>query len=815
MDSSGEGRHRFVEVAVNSGQPARQTFTYAVPEGMDVRLGQALFVPYGQRTLQGIVLDWSDSPEIEGVRPVEATADPVPVLDEPHRKLAGWLSATYLAPLWDCVAASLPTGYGQKSVTMVSAVDVPPLLPATPVEQKVLQYVAGKGQVPLTAIRDALGTVPMERLRKLQEHGHISVAEGLTRPTGRPKTQRRLKLLRAPSEAGVYAAELERRQRASVAARLLRLLIDTPDISLTVAREAGANPNHVRGLATEGWLEDYDARVERGPDVTALNPSLPPLRLTEDQAAAAEAIAAAPGEYLLHGVTGSGKTEVYLDLIRRTLEAGQSCIVLVPEISLTPQAIRRYGERFGDTVTVLHSDLGAGELYDQWYRIQRGDARLVIGSRSAVFAPAKNLGLIVIDEEHEWTYKQADPQPRYQTRAVAEELCRLTGATLVLGSATPDVVTYHRSEGPEITRLELTERVSPTGTGTVETTEPPHISVVDMREELRSGNRSIFSVPLAAAVRGALANQQQSILFVNRRGGARFMLCRDCGFIASCPNCEVPMGLNRADPLHPYTLCHHCGRTKPLEERCPECSSGRYRPFGAGTQRVEQEAAATFRNARVARWDSETASRKGAHEEMVGRLERKEIDIVVGTQMLAKGLDLPDMHVVGVVDADVGLGLPDYTAPERTYQLLSQVAGRAGRRNEQGRAFIQTYQPEEPAIVAAANHDYRGFYEYELTHRRHASYPPFARLARLTVRHGDEERGKAEATRMADELRARRDVAGRGDPEIRGPVPSHIRRLRGDFRWHILVRGRNPAEFLSGFKFGTRWTVDVDPAGLL
>ncbi len=275
------------------------------------------------------------------------------------------------------------------------------------------------------------------------------------------------------------------------------------------------------------------------------------------------------------------------------------------------------------------------------------------------------------------------------------------------------------------------------------------------------------------------------------------------------------MGLNQADPLHPHTLCHHCGRTKLLEQHCPKCSSTRYRPFGVGTQRVEEEAIATFPNARVARWDSQTASGKGAHEEMVRRLEAKEIDIVVGTQMLAKGLDLPDMHVVGVVDADVGLGLPDYTAPERTFQLLSQVAGRAGRRTEQGKAFIQTYQPEEPAIVAAANHDYRGFYEYELTHRRHASYPPFARLARLTVRHGNEERGQAEATRVAEDLRARRDLAGRADPEIRGPVPSYIRRLRGDFRWHILVRGRDPAEFLSGSKFGTRWTVDIDPAGLL
>ena len=785
------------------------------PKGWPVELGQALFVPFGPRTLQGIAMEWADGAEVEGVRPVEAIADEERLLDEAHRRLAVWMSGHYLAPLWDCVATCLPAGYGQKGVTMVSAVDVPPLLPVTPLEQKVLQHVAAAGQVTLADLREALGTVPMNRLRKLQEQGQINIAEGLTRPAGRPKTQRRLRLVKPVEEAGTYADGIEAKQPNSVAARLLRLVLATPDISLTEARDAGVTANHVRGLVADGWIEDYEAPVERGHVMLPANAALEELKLTDDQQRAADAIADKPGVYLLHGVTGSGKTEVYLDLIRRTLDAGKSCIVLVPEISLTPQAVRRYGERFGDIVTVLHSELNTGELYDQWYRIHRGEARLVVGSRSAVFAPANDLGLLVIDEEHEWTYKQVDPQPRYHTRAVAEELCRYQGATLALGSATPDVVTYYRSEGESITRLELNDRVTPTEGGLIETTEPPDVRVMDMREELRSGNRTMFSVPLAAAIERALERGKQAILFVNRRGGARFMLCRSCGYIPRCPSCEIPMGLNQSDQLHPRTLCHHCGRTKPLEDRCPKCHSGAYRPFGVGTQRVELEAQATFPLANVARWDSQTASGKGAHEEIVGRLERKEIDIVVGTQMLAKGLDLPDMAVVGVVDADVGLGLPDYTAPERTFQLLSQVAGRAGRRAEQGKVFIQTYSPDEPAIVAAANHDYRGFYDYELAHRRHASYPPFSRLARLTLRHGDEDRGHEEATRMADELRTRRDAAGRADPEVRGPVPAYIRRLRGDFRWHILVRGHAPAEFLAGFTFGKRWTVDIDPAGLL
>ena len=494
----------FVEVAVNSGQPALHPFTYARPEGMEVRLGQAVFVPFGSRLLQGIVLGETDTPPEQEARPVEAIADPQPVLDGPHRDLARWLGVQYLAPLWDCVTTCLPSGYGQRSVTAVSPVDVPLLLPSDPGDQRVLQYLAENGQTALDALREALGLVPMDQLQRLQESGHLTVAQGLARPAGRPRMERRVALAAEPEFARRHASELVERTPRSVAARVLGRLAEVQDTTLTEIRELGAQRRHLDELAAGGWLREYEERVERDPIAERPAEALPPATRTEAQAEVAEAITASPGEYLLHGVTGSGKTEVYLELARRTLEAGRGAIVLVPEISLTPQAIQRYGEQFPAEIAVLHSSLSTGELYDQWHRIQRGEARLVVGSRSAVFAPVQDLGLVVLDEEHEWTYKQVDPQPRYHTRDAAAELSRLTGATLVLGSATPDVTTYHRAEVGTLTRLDLSSRVMALDGGETQAVPLPEITVVDMREELKAGNRGVFSVPLRNALRRAL-----------------------------------------------------------------------------------------------------------------------------------------------------------------------------------------------------------------------------------------------------------------------------------------------------------------------
>ncbi len=803
----------FARVVVNSGQPVRKAFTYAVPPGIDPAPGQAVFVPYGAKVLQGIVVERMAASDIEETRPIAAIAEATPVLDEAHLALAEWLSATYLAPLWDCVAVCLPSGYGQKAVTMVSPVDVPPLLPVYPQDQRILQYVAAHGQVSVETLREAVRGLTLTRLQRLQEAGHLTVVQGLARPAGHARMERRVALDRPAAEAAERSAALLESQPRSVTGRLLGMLAEKPDVSLSEVRACRAGPTHLKALMAEGWLREYEARLERDPLDGFRFEQKAPARLTAEQEAAVDAIGAG-GRHLVHGVTGSGKTEVYLELVRRTLESGGGAIVLVPENALTPQAIRRYGERFGDVMTVLHSGLGVGELFDQWYRIREGRARLVIGSRSALFAPVQKLGLVVLDEEHEWSYKQEYPAPRYHAREAASELCRLTGATLVLGSATPDVVTYHGSETGLLRRTELLQRVSPGEDGATAVGRLAQVSIIDMREELRNGNRGVFGRALNRAIRTALAAGEQSILFVNRRGAARFMLCRSCGHLPLCPSCEIPFSLHLADPLNPKLSCHSCGRSRRLEAECPSCGSGKYRPFGVGTQRIEDEARKAFPGARVARWDSDVASRKGSHERMLQALEAGSVDILVGTQMLAKGLDLPRMTVVGVVDADVAMSMPDFRAPERTFQLLSQVAGRAGRRDLDGFVFIQTYEPTAAPIVCAAAHDYRAFYEQEIAHRRRAGYPPFSRLARLTYRHRNHEAGLAEASRVAQDLRLARDMAGRGEPDVLGPMPAYIARLRGEYRWHITLRGRQPGKLLDSVRLGERWTIDVDPMGI-
>ncbi|MCL6643578.1 MAG: primosomal protein N' [Dehalococcoidia bacterium] len=804
----------FAEVAVHTTQPARRPFTYAVPPGMEVAPGMAVFVPFGPRIVQGIVLRMRDRSDVEAVRPISAVMDPVPLLDPARIALAEWVCEEYLAPLWECVACCLPAGFGQKPVTMVSPVDVPPLLPVYPKDRAILQYIAEHGRVTLDELREAVGPVSLTTLQRLQQEGHLTVTQGLARPTGRPKFERRVALAVEPTAARAEAERLLAERTRSVEGRVLLRLAEEPDLPLAAVRALGTTPAHLERLAERGFIRAYERRVERDPVAAVRGGQRPPAALSPEQLAAAET-AWRERVTLIHGVTGSGKTEVYLDLVGRALEAGGGAIVLVPEISLTPQAIRRFGERFGDELAVFHSRLSTGELYDQWFRVERGDARLVLGSRSAVFAPVRRLELVVLDEEHEWSYKQSDPVPRYHARDVALKLGELTGARVVLGSATPDVVTYHRSETGQIARVELATRLAPAEDGSVTEGALPSVQVVDMREELQAGNRSMFSRALRQAVREALAAGEQAILFVNRRGSARFVLCRDCGFLPLCPSCEVAMSLDAEASIHAMLRCHHCGRTKRLEDRCPNCDSLRYRPFGVGTQRVEAEARAVFRGARVARWDSDTARTRDAHERMVAELEAGRVDIVVGTQLLAKGLDLARLTVVGVVDADVGLSLPDYRAAERTYQLLSQVAGRAGRRDRPGRVFIQTYEPEAPPIVAAAEHDYRGFYESEIAHRRRAGYPPFSRIARLVYRHHDETAGLEEASRVARELRVLRDAAGRAEPEILGPTRPFIPRVRGEVRWQILLRGRAPGTLIGQVRLGDRWQVDIDPASLL
>ena len=545
--------------------------------------------------------------------------------------------------------------------------------------------------------------------------------------------------------------------------------------------------------------------------------------------------------FLLHGVTGSGKTEIYMRAIDFALERGQQAIVLVPEIALTPQTVRRFAARFPGRVAVLHSALSDGERYDTWRRARKGLFDIAIGPRSALFAPLPNLGVIILDEEHDASYKQTPPvpPPYYHARDAAIALAGFTGATVILGSATPDVVTYHRARSGRYQLLELPRRIMGhrqriTGqanrlgltshyrplaaeNGGVDdimklddalTIPLPPIQLVDMRQELRAGNRSVFSRALDTAVTETLARGEQCILFLIRRGTSTFVNCRDCGHVMNCPRCGVPLTYHQPQLL---LVCHQCGRREANPVVCPQCGSERIRFFGLGTEKLAELVAARWPEARLIRWDRDTTADEGSHEALLADFIDRRADILVGTQMIAKGLDLPFVTLVGVISADISLGLPDYNTGERVFQVLAQVAGRAGRGLLGGRVIIQTYQPEHYAIHAAAEHDYPGFYIEEIRFRTQRALPPFRRMARLLVADPVNDRAKAMAENMARVLATAVRERALAATEILGPTPAFFTRLDGRYRWHIIIYSPDPHRLLDELHIPRPRIVDIDP----
>jgi primosomal protein N' (replication factor Y) (superfamily II helicase) len=538
-------------------------------------------------------------------------------------------------------------------------------------------------------------------------------------------------------------------------------------------------------------------------------------------------------KFLLHGVTGSGKTEIYLHAIAETLAQGRQAIFLVPEIALTPQTVRRVAERFPGNVAIVHGSLSHGERYDTWRRARMGEIGVIVGTRSALFTPLPDVGLIILDEEHDHSYKHQPPfnPPYYHARDVASRLADLNEAVLILGSATPDLEVFYQSQRGELRYLHLPERIighrqritaQAEREGVIPRYQPldvdammidmPPINIVDMRAELKAGNRSIFSRELHTALTHALGRHEQIILFLNRRGLATYVFCRDCGYVASCDRCDMPMTYHRQDEA---LRCHHCGNTQPAPVVCPQCDSTRIRYFGAGTQQVEEELHRHFPGVRSVRWDADTADKPDLHEAILAQFTAHEADVLIGTQMIAKGLDIPMVTLVGVVNADPGLALPDFRANERAFQLLTQVAGRAGRGVLGGQVLIQTYQPEHASIVAAAQYDYAGFYQREMVQRRELGYPPFRRLARLLIQSKHPVNVQREAEDAAEALRQRIQRRDLTETTLMGPAPCFFARIDGYYRWHILLRSTDPLLALRDFPLRQGWALDIDPVDVL
>ena len=625
----------------------------------------------------------------------------------------------------------------------------------------------------------------------------------------------------------------------------------------------GATMHHMRKLAELKLIRLAEEEIWRDPLADRDFVAAEPPRLTPDQALVwdqiklammeawtndlpssqsaterptARTITPAPQPILLHGVTGSGKTEIYLRAVELALLQGKQAIVLVPEIALTPQTVRRFAARFTGQVAVLHSRLNDGERYDTWRRARLGQFNIVVGPRSALFIPFENPGIIVVDEEHDHSYKQTPPvpPPYYHARDVAVQLGRITGAAVIAGSATPDIVVYHKAQSGHYNLLELPKRImghrqriqgqakrlqltsryqQASGDPDDALTIPlPPVQIVDLRQELRAGNRSVFSRVLQQAIKDTLDRGEQAILFLNRRGTATFIICRDCGHVLNCPRCEMPLTYHRPGAM---LVCHYCGRKEPPRQVCPNCGSHRIKYFGLGTEEVQRLVQDQWPEARTVRWDRDTTAGRNTHETLLASFINQEADILVGTQMIAKGLDLPLVTLVGVISADVSLGLPDHGIGERTFQVLTQVAGRAGRGLLGGRVIIQTYKPDHYAIRAAAEHDYTSFYLDEIRFRTQNNLPPFRRLARLIIADPVNDRAEREARRMARSLQLHAREKALTSTELLGPVPPFFHRLAGRYRWQIIIRSPDPVRLLSDFQIPPKWIVDIDPVSTL
>ena len=808
----------YAEVAVDAPIGYDKTLSYSIPPRLDVEPGQMVWIPVGPRPVQGIVFHLADRPQVEVVKDIIATVEPSPLISSIGLELSRWISRYYLAPLFDSVSLMLPPGF-QSSVRSYIRSDSQGGTASsalTPLEEETLDQVRIRGEVRETELLKALGSAGESEIRRLTRRGLLKRRWELPRPRMSHRYERYLRLPLIGEGVEDVLAERAPRQRALYEA------LASSDGSIPLSRahkEYGAGA--VAGLLRKRLLALEWRRADREPALQKEKEESDeaPFELTPAQeralarvTAALESVGTTKRTYLLHGVTGSGKTEVYLQALQHCVRSGRKGILLVPEIALTPQTVHRLNARFPGRVAVLHSRLSIGEQFDQWWRIKDGDYDVVVGPRSALFAPLHDLGLIVIDEEHEWTYKQQDASPHYHAREVALKFASLAGAVVVMGTATPDVESYYRAKRGDYGLLELPQRVSSAGSPRREPSQLASVEVCDMRRELKEGNRSIFSRALTSGLSECVERGQQAILFLNRRGAATVVQCRECGHVMRCRRCSVALTYHAAETR---LVCHHCNGRSAVPGSCPQCRSPHIRYLGQGTQRVQDELKHLLPHVTALRWDRDTARAGQAHQSIMRRFLAKEAEVLIGTQMVAKGLHVPDVSLVGVILADVGLNLPDFRAGERAFQLLCQVAGRAGRGEAPGRVIIQTYSPTNYAVKAAAAQDYGLLYTQEIRFRQQQGDPPFNRLIHMTYLHTNADACQEQAEKMGRTLRRRAYSQGSGEVEVIGPAPATPERVRGRYRWHLILRGRNLHSFLDGVVTPQGWTVDVDPVTVL
>ena len=772
---------------------ADKLYTYRIPDELapEAASGKRVLIPFGRgnRRSEGFVLDIVREEDKPAYKPIDAFLDEESLLDSRDIRLARWMKARYFCTYYDALKTLLPGGVWLKSREIwklneeVSAEQALSAVAPDSLEETLLCAVLGAKGAERTALNELGGEKTGRALHAMAQQG-ILVCETTMKQRLGDKKARMVSLCVSAEEA--LAAVEPRRRSAPVRYAVIELLCREGTLSSTeISYYTGATMQTLRGLNKSGLVEFSEQEVLR------VSPPAPsaredaPITLNEEQQAAYEGLSAlleqeGGSAALLYGVTASGKTQVYLKLIEQVLARGKTAMLLVPEIALTPQMMQRFSARFGSDAVMLHSALPLTERYDQWKRIRRGEVRVVLGTRSAVFAPLPNLGLIILDEEQEGSYQSENP-PRYHARDIAQFRCAQRDALVLLGSATPTVETAYYAKRGRYQVFSLHKRFNDLPL--------PEVLIADMKDELRQGNDTTIGSALRVALEKNIARGEQSILFLNRRGSARMLLCGECGYVPECPRCSVPMTYHSANER---LMCHYCGHSEPVMERCRACG-GLLKRVGSGTQKVERELRALFPNTEVLRMDADTVSAAHGHEALLRQFTEQRIPILLGTQMVAKGLDFENVTLVGVLDADLSLYVQNYHAAERTYSLLAQVVGRAGRGERAGRAIIQTYHPDNEVIQAAAKQDYEAFYRNELRLRRLRRYPPFVDLFTLTVSGREEMRVIAAACALRDALRAasEKEPLRALETEVLGPAGAPVVKVNERYRYCVYLSGRS------------------------
>jgi primosomal protein N' (replication factor Y) len=803
-----------VEVAI--GLPVSKTFHYRIPEKMrgSLQVGMRVLVPFKGRRVTGYTIDLLDQPPKgleEKLREIEGLLDETPLIDPQMLRFYRWIADYYLYPLGEVIKTGLPPGLQLKSELMVSLTqDGMECLThegLDPIQKKVFREIERCGKVSLKKVLKIFPEeVSKSQLFSWKRKGLLNIDARIEGKEVKPKFEKVVQY-----QGGEMAKPISRRQ-----AEILKWAEEKGEVSYSeLSKRFKSSSKPIQLLQAKGLISISKREVSRDLSVRSeLKPYPKPEPTSDQEAVLAEILKGIHSKrfspFLIHGVTGSGKTEVYLRAIEEVLTQGREAIILVPEISLTPQLLSRFKDRFGENLALLHSGLGRGERYDQWRKIWKGKVKIAMGARSAIFAPFKSVGIIIVDEEHDPSYKQEE-KLKYHARDLAVVRAKQDEATLLLGSATPSLESFFNAEGGKFQLLRLPKRI--------EGRPLPRVEVVDMKKK-----EGLLSERVRASLQKNIEDKKQSLLFLNRRGFANFILCPECGFTFKCPNCSVTLTYHLRDRS---LQCHYCDYRIQAPGDCPKCGGHRLQGMGIGTERLEQEVKTLFPEIQVERMDRDTTSRRRSHLQILKRLESGDIDILVGTQMIVKGHDFPNVTFVGVISADTSLHFPDFRSSERTFQLLTQVAGRAGRGEVFGEVVIQTFNPDHYSILKAKDHDFIGFYQEESQFRRALEYPPFTRLINFRLVGNSEKRTKAIAEEMG---RIGQSLLKRGYQkgiEILGPSTAPFAKMKGKFRWQMLAKGKSP-QLLHQFaqelairleaqtkEKGVNLDIDVDPVFIL